>query len=50
MAFLKSDLVHLFDDKGIDKSQYDDVVQFRWVLVLHQCTVAALPRPTHGRS
>ncbi len=56
MAFLKSDLVHLFDDKGIDKSQYDDVVQFRWVPVLHQRTVliertmAALLRPTHMQS
>ncbi len=29
MDFLKEDLQHLFDDKGIDKSQYDDVVEFR---------------------
>ena len=29
MEFLKKDLQHLFDDKGIDKSQYDDVVEFR---------------------
>jgi hypothetical protein len=47
MAFLKADLVHLFDDKGIDKSQYDDVVQFRCMPVPRQRTVAALPRTTH---
>ncbi len=29
MDFLKEDLQHLFDDQGIDKSQYDDVVEFR---------------------
>ena len=29
MEFLKADLVHLFDDQGIDKSQYDHVVKFR---------------------
>lgn len=29
MDFLKRDLQHLFDDQGIDKSQYDDVVEFR---------------------
>jgi hypothetical protein len=29
MRFLKDDLQHLFDDQGIDKSQYDDVVEFR---------------------
>ena len=29
MEFLKKDLQHLFDDQGIDKSQYDDVVEFR---------------------
>ena len=29
MEFLKIDLQHLFDDQGIDKSQYDDVVEFR---------------------
>ncbi len=29
MEFLKEDLQHLFDDKGIDKTQYDDVVEFR---------------------
>ena len=26
MEFLKEDLTHLFDDQGIDQSQYDDVV------------------------
>lgn len=26
MDFLREDLTHLFDDQGIDKSQYDDVV------------------------
>lgn len=29
MDFLTRDLQHLFDDQGIDKSQYDDVVEFR---------------------
>jgi hypothetical protein len=29
MNFLKEDLTHLFDDQGIDPSQYDDVVEFR---------------------
>lgn len=29
MEFLKEDLQHLFDDQGIDKSQYDNVVEFR---------------------
>ena len=29
MAFLKEDLQHLFDDQGIDKSQYNDRVEFR---------------------
>ncbi|CAL8466016.1 g5552 [Coccomyxa elongata] len=29
MDFLKEDLTHLFDDQGIDQSQYDDVVEFR---------------------
>ena len=28
MDFLREDLTHLFDDRGIDQSQYDDVV--RW--------------------
>ena len=27
--FLKEDLKHLFDDQGIDKSQYNDKVEFR---------------------
>ena len=29
MDFLKEDLQHLFDDQGIDKSQYNDRVEFR---------------------
>lgn len=29
MEFLKQDLQHLFDDQGIDKSQYNDVVEFK---------------------
>ena len=29
MEFLEKDLQHLFDDQGIDKSQYDNVVEFR---------------------
>uniref|UniRef100_A0A383WAA1 SOUL heme-binding protein n=1 Tax=Tetradesmus obliquus TaxID=3088 RepID=A0A383WAA1_TETOB len=28
MQFLKEDLSHLFDDQGVDASQYDDVVNF----------------------
>jgi hypothetical protein len=28
MDFLREDLTHLFDDQGIDQSQYDDVVQY----------------------
>ena len=27
MDFLREDLTHLFDDRGIDQSQYDDVVR-----------------------
>ena len=27
MEFLKEDLTHLFDEQGIDQSQYDDVVR-----------------------
>ena len=27
--FLKEDLKHLFDDQGIDQSQYNDKVEFR---------------------
>ena len=27
--FLQEDLKHLFDDKGITKDQYDNVVEFR---------------------
>lgn len=29
MDFLKSDMKHLFDEQGVDKSQYDDKVDFR---------------------
>ena len=29
MEFLKDDLSHLFDDRGLDQSQYDDIVKFR---------------------
>ena len=29
MEFLEEDLQHLFDDQGIDQSQYDSVVRFR---------------------
>ena len=29
MDFLEEDLQHLFDDQGIDKSQYNDRVEFR---------------------
>ncbi|KAF8066298.1 heme-binding-like protein [Scenedesmus sp. PABB004] len=28
MAFLREDLAHLFDDQGVDASQYEDVVTF----------------------
>lgn len=29
MDFLKADMKHLFDDQGVDKSQYADKVDFR---------------------
>ena len=29
MDFLKADMKHLFDDKGVDKSKYADKVDFR---------------------
>ena len=29
MDFLKADMKHLFDDQGVDKSQYDDKVDFQ---------------------
>ncbi|KAK9837901.1 hypothetical protein WJX74_007465 [Apatococcus lobatus] len=29
MDFLKADMKHLFDDQGVDKSQYDEKVDFR---------------------
>jgi hypothetical protein len=29
MAFLRRDLIHLFDEQGIDKSMYDPKVEFR---------------------
>lgn len=37
MNFLREDLTHLFDDKGIDQSQYDDVVRTRSAHVLQYC-------------
>lgn len=29
IEFLQNDLSHLFDDVGLDQSQYDDIVKFR---------------------
>ena len=28
MDFLRKDLVHLFDEQGIDKNAYEDLVEF----------------------
>jgi hypothetical protein len=28
MEFLRQDLVHLFDEQGIDKNSYEEVVEF----------------------
>ena len=47
MEFLKDDLQHLFDDQGIDKSQYDDVVEFRDPITKYDNASGTERHPSH---
>ena len=45
MEFLRRDLVHLFDEQGIDKSSYEEVVQFIDPITSYNKLSGVLPGP-----